>query len=293
MTLNQLQYFQVIARLQHYRQAAEALKVSQPSLSRSMASLEEELGVPLFEKEGRGIVLTRYGRMFLDYVDRILREYETAIYKMKQLSNFGGRIDIGYVYPLANAYIPHTVRSFLNLQENRNVTFRFHQHHTSHIIQALKNDQYDIGFCSHVENAPEIEFVPLIRQEMVLIVSTRHPLAADRSASLMELTRYPVIGYDRLSGLGDYTMQLYRHLNLQPDIICECPDENSIRAMVAEDFGIALVAQVDTLKSPDIRILKLNDQDLSHTVYMAYLKNRYQIPAVWRFIHFMKEKACT
>lgn len=290
MTLNQLQYFQMIARLQHYRQAAEALNISQPSLSRAMAALEEELGILLFVKEGRGIVLTKYGRMFLEYVDRILDEYETAVYKMKELSNYGGRIDIGYVFPLANYYIPHTVRSFLNKKENRNVTFSFNQHHTAHIIQAIKNDRYDVGFCSYVDNEPDLEFIPIIKQEMVIIVPQNHPLAETDAVSLQELTHYPVIGYDRFSGLGDYTTRLYHRLGMRPDIICECPDENAIKAMVSENFGIALTAHVDTLDSPEIRILKICDINLSHLVYMVYLKNRYQIPAVQRFIQFMKEK---
>ena len=69
MTLNQILYFQKIANLENYHQAAEELYISQPSLSRSMASLENELGVTLFEKEGRGVTLTKAGRMFLEYAD--------------------------------------------------------------------------------------------------------------------------------------------------------------------------------------------------------------------------------
>ena len=59
MTLNQILYFQKVARLENYHQAAEELYISQPSLSRSMAALESELGVALFEKKGRGVTLTK------------------------------------------------------------------------------------------------------------------------------------------------------------------------------------------------------------------------------------------
>lgn len=58
MTLNQILYFRKVARLENYHQAAEELYISQPSLSRSMAALESELGITLFEKKGRGVVLT-------------------------------------------------------------------------------------------------------------------------------------------------------------------------------------------------------------------------------------------
>ena len=70
MTLNQILYFRKVARLENYHQAAEELYISQPSLSRSMASLESELGVALFEKKGRGVTLTKAGKLFLEQIGR-------------------------------------------------------------------------------------------------------------------------------------------------------------------------------------------------------------------------------
>ena len=72
MTLLQLQYFQVLARVLHYTRSAEELHISQPSLSYSISELEKELGVKLFEKENRKISLTAYGEQFLPYVQRSL-----------------------------------------------------------------------------------------------------------------------------------------------------------------------------------------------------------------------------
>ena len=72
MTLLQLQYFQVLARVLHYTRAAEELHISQPSLSYSISELEKELGVKLFKKENRKISLTAYGEQFLPYVQRSL-----------------------------------------------------------------------------------------------------------------------------------------------------------------------------------------------------------------------------
>ena len=115
MTFNQIQYFQKVARLENYHQAAEELYISQPSLSRAIASLETELGVFLFEKKGRGVVLTKAGRVFLEYAERILAECDAATAKMQELATGSGKIDIGYVFPLAGHYIPHKVKKFLEL----------------------------------------------------------------------------------------------------------------------------------------------------------------------------------
>lgn len=289
MTLNQLSYFQTVARTENYRAAAEELYISQPSLSRSMDSLEKELGVMLFEKSGRGITLTKSGRLFLDYVDRILEECDIAVYKMKELSTTGGRIDIGFVFPLANHYIPRKVRKFLELPENKNVTFGFMQNRSSSIIREVKKGALDVGFCALDENQEELESTPLLKQEMVIITHPNHTLALQDKLSIKELEKYPVIGYERISALGGYTNRLYRNLGIKPDIVCECPDENSIQALVREDFGIALVARIDMLNEKEVSIHSLSDVDLTHYVNMVWLKNHYQMPAIKRFIEYMKE----
>ena len=258
MTLNQLRYFQAVARALNFRAAAEELYISQPSLSRSIDSLEQELGVMLFERAGRGISLTGSGRLFLEYTNRILDECDIAIYKMKELSSTGGRIDIGYVFPLANYYIPHKVSGKL-----------------------------DVGFCGYSENEEELEFVPILKQEMVIITSNEHPLADIDKLSIKELANYPVIGYDRFSNLGGYTKRLYRNLGIKPDIVCECSDENAIQALVREQFGIALVARVDILNDKYLKIHSVSDVDLIHYVNAVWLKNHYLIPATKRFIDFM------
>lgn len=287
MTLNQLRYFQAVARLQNFRAAAEELYISQPSLSRSIDSLEDELGVVLFERAGRGIALTGSGRLFLEYTNRILDECDIAIYKMKELSSTGGRIDIGYVFPLANYYIPHKVRSFLDIPGNEHVTFGFTQNRTSSIIKDIKSGKLDVGFCAYSDNEEEVEFVPILKQEMVIITSNEHPLADKDELSIKELGRYPVIGYDRVSGLGGYTNRLYRNMGIKPDILCECSDENSIQALVREQFGIALVAKVDILNKNYLKIHKVSDAELIHYVNIAWLKNHYLMPATKRFIDFM------
>ena len=168
MTLNQILYFQKIANLENYHQAAEELYISQPSLSRSMASLENELGVTLFEKEGRGVTLTKAGKMFLEYADRILTDCHIAVGKMREISMNGGKIDIGYVFPLAGHYIPHRVKLFLEQPENQKVVFNFWQNHTPAIAKKVKTGELDVGFGGCLEK-DDMEFFPVANQKLVII----------------------------------------------------------------------------------------------------------------------------
>lgn len=78
MNLNTLYYFKVLAQLQHYSQAAELLYISQPSLSHAISALEKDLGVPLFQKKGRNVELTKYGKIFSSYIQRDLMKLKTV-----------------------------------------------------------------------------------------------------------------------------------------------------------------------------------------------------------------------
>lgn len=291
MTLNQIYYFQTIAKYENYRKAAEELYLSQPSLSRSIASLESELGVLLFEKNGRGVNLTKGGKMFLEYADRIIEECRVAKNKMNEMAGYGGRIDIGYVFPLASHYIPHHVRNFLNKEENRNVTFSFFQNHTAAIAKKVKTGELDVGFGGYIPQKEEFEFFPLLSDEMVLITPKEHELKGKEAVSIQELQHYPVIGYDRESWLGNYTQQLYRRLSFQPNIVVDCPDEHSIVALVSENFGIALVPKIEEVDENRVNIHRLSDIKLMNHTFMFWMRDRYQLPAVERFISYMKEQS--
>ena len=270
MTLNQILYFQKVARLENYHQAAEELYISQPSLSRSMAALENELGVTLFEKKGRGVELTKAGKLFLEHADRIVADCSVAVDKMQELSSDGGKIDIGYIFPLAGHYIPHKVRKFLDMEKNKNVVFNFWQNHTPAIEKKVRSGELDVGFGGFLQK-DDMEFFPLINQELV---------------------NYPVIGYDRESWMGTYAKHLYKKYQVEPNTIVECPDEYSIVALVRENFGIALMPRTDILaRAEGINIHKLENLQVYRQIFMFWMKDRYRLPAVERFIQYMKEQA--
>ena len=269
MTLNQLGYFYQAAVLQHFNQAAEKINISEPSLSRSITALENELGVTLFEKRGRNVTLTKAGEIFLEHVTQILDDVTRASNKMQQIATNGGHIDIAYVSPLAREFIPNTVRSFLSLEQNKNITFHFFQDITSMNIEGLKKGSYDLIFGSYSANEPNIEFIPIIKQDLVAILPIGHPLCKKDEIEAGDFQKYPVLGYARHSGLGKYTRNFFKEHGVLPNFICESPDENGIASLVAKDFGIALVADVDTIHRDDICIRPLISQEtFSHTVYM-------------------------
>lgn len=291
MTLNQLQYFYQAAKTQHFNHAADNLSISQPSLSRAIASLENELGVILFERTGRNVSLTKAGQIFLEHTTKILEDISVAERKMHQLACSGGEISVAYVFPLSYSFIPRTTRDFKALEENRNITFNFFQGITADNIEGLKKGKYDIIFGTRDSSEISIRFVPLIRQKMIVIMPKNHILSGQEYIEADAFDNYPVLTYDRSSGLGKQTRTFFRRYNLHPQIICESPDENGIASLVNEEFGIALVADIDYSSWDNICVRPLAPNlEFYHTVYMGYLAGKYQIPAVSRFITFIQDR---
>ncbi|MDO4536065.1 MAG: LysR family transcriptional regulator [Clostridium perfringens] len=289
MNLNQLYYFKTVAKLEHFRNAAKELHISQPSLSHSISTLEEELDTKLFEKQGRCVKLTKYGKIFLNYVEKSLDTLELGEEKLKKFtSSTKGNVDIAYVAPLSSYYIPKAVRNFLDKNENKDITFTFKQELTTDVIEGLKSSKYDIGFCSFVKDEPSIAFEPILKQELVLIVPNNHKLSNLKSINIEEAQNYPLVAYNKNSGLGKFTLKLFEESNISPNVIFQGEDENAIAGLVSENFGIAIVAKIPQLNNFNIKQIPINNIKQNRYIYLTYLKDRYFPHAVNNFIDHVK-----
>ena len=150
MNIEYLKYFAELAKLQHYGKAAKALNISQPGLSHAIKTLEDEYGVPLFQKEGRNVSLSRYGKELMQDVEEILDAYLRMEERAAGLRTEEKTVRIGTVYPLAAGMIPHMLREF-------GATFPFiiYNRLTPEIEEGLLDGKYDIGFCSELLKSEE------------------------------------------------------------------------------------------------------------------------------------------
>ena len=186
MNLNQLQYFKILAQEEHYTRAAQMLSITQPSLSHAIAQLEEELGTRLFEKKGRNIVLTRYGKLFLPYVEESLKVLEEGVQRTRELNGSKeGIIHLAYIYTMGSNFTPKMVRNFLDAYPDYHIDFHFTVGTTGDILAGLKEDKYDIVFSSYQEGEPDIEFRKIGNQKLVVAVPQDHPLAIHGMAGLV------------------------------------------------------------------------------------------------------------
>ena len=174
MDLLQLRYFQVVARREHMTQAAKELSIAQPSLSQTIARLEEEVGTPLFDRQGRQIRLNQFGRAFLRRVERIFTELEDGRREIEDLSGLErGRI----AFSVFNTpFLPDLLRAFLVDQPR--VNFRLLLQHSSlEAQQQLERSEIDICITTPPISLPGIRWQPLFTEEILLMVPRDHWLA--------------------------------------------------------------------------------------------------------------------
>ena len=288
MNLNHLHYFRILARTEHYTQAAKELSITQPSLSHAISTLEKDLGTYLFEKHGRNVRLTKYGRFFLTYVNNALDQLEIGERKLHDLtSSSNGVIDLGFIYTLGAHIMPNLIKDFLSNEEYKNISFSLFQGTTSNIITGLKNEKFDLGFCSFVENEPDIDFVPILEEELVLIVSQDHELASLDSIDLKDMENYSFIFFNKESGIRPLIDNLFNKVNITPKIICEVEEDSAILGLVSVNYGIAIIPNISLIKNFDVKALPINNPVIKRYIYLTSIKNKYISPSANQFRNYI------
>ena len=288
MNLNQLQYFKVLAQEEHYTRAAQMLSITQPSLSHAIAQLEEELGTRLFEKKGRNVVLTRYGKIFLPYVEESLKVLEEGVSRTRELNGSKkGEIYLAYIYTMGSSFTPKMVRCFLNAYPDYEIDFHFTVGTTGEILDGLKDGRYDIVFSSYQDGEPEIDFHKIGNQKLVVAVPKDHPLAMRDSVDLRDTIEYPQIYFEKGSGLRPVIDQMFEKINLFPKVSFEIEEDSSMAGLVAQGFGIAVMPDIPILKSMNLKTLEINYPQYERPLYLATLKKHYLSPVAKSFIQFV------
>lgn len=294
MNLNHLYYFRALAKEEHYTKTAEMLSITQPSLSHAISCLEGELGVKLFEKQGRNAKLTKYGALFLRYVEQSLAMLDEGKRILTEASGKnGGFIDIGYIYTLGSHFIPDMINRYMKEKGENQIKFSFGQGTTQKVIQELKEGEHDFVFSSYIKGEDELEFYPVAEEELVLITPKEHPLSLKKSVDLLETTGFHYIGFTKNSGLRQVIEQLFIKIKSHPDVVYEAEEDSSVAGLVAAGFGIAIMPKIPLLETMNVCVIPISSPEIRRYIYLVTKKNKYMPPVVKDFINFVKNNHFT
>ena len=186
--------------------------------------------------------------------------------------------------------MPKMVRRFLDAYPDYHIDFQFIVGKTGDIIEALKNDQYDMVFSSYQDGEPDIDFRQIGDQKLVLAVPKDHPLAMYDSVDLKDTVDYPQIYFQKGSGLRPVVDQMYEQISVFPKIAFEIEEDGSMAGLVAQGFGIAVMPDIPILKTLDVKTLTITNPEYERHVYLATMKKRYLSPVAKSFIQFVMQE---
>lgn len=285
MNIEYLKYFSELAKIQHYGKAAKALNISQPGLSHAIKSLEEEYGVPLFQKEGRNVSLSHYGKELMKDVDEILGAYLRLEERAVGLRTEEKTVRIGSVYPLAPGTIPHMLKEF-------GATFPFiiYNRMTPEIVEGLLDGKYDIGFCSDLLKSDEIEYYPIRDSYIAVVVPKGHPLENRERISLKETARYPQIMFSKTSGFRTLQEQIFAEEGIKVKPVCAAEEIEVITGLVENGFGISVLPYMDIVRLHNVVTIPVKTSGWNSKFYIARRKYGIRSEQEEAFFQYWKKE---
>ncbi len=282
MELQQLEYFRVVARMEHVTQAAEELGITQPALSRAVSRLERDIGVPLFDHRGRSVRLNRYGTAYLRHVDRALAALEEGRRELTDLSDReSGVIAFGFAHALGTRVVPDLIAAFRS--DHPRARFQLMQNASHIILSELEAGEVDLALVSPVPIASDrIESVESASEELLLAVPYEHRFAKRKSVRLAELRDDTFVCLRRGYGLRALTDDFCARAGFAPKIAFEGEEIATLRGLVAAGLGVAIIPAAAEMGPPEIRI---NEPICRRTIGLLWNPSRYQSELTQQFRH--------
>lgn len=287
MNLFYLRYFVTLAHVQHYTKAAQQLCITQPSLSHAMTQLEKELGLPLFEKNGRKTTLTRFGEEFLSCAEHTLSTLDEGVASIRRSARGEGLIRLGLLRSMGIDFIPRLAAGFLRENAGLDIQFTFHTGVTRTLLDGLSARQFDLVFCSRPPETLEVTAAAVQRQDLVLITPRDHPLAGQHAVDLRETVPYPQFFFEPSSGMRAVVDGMFAAIGASPRIAYETEEDQVVAGLVAQGFGIAVVPYMDLLLKLDVRILQLSAPVCERQLFMVHDPRAFLPPSVSRFRQYV------
>ncbi len=241
MELRQLKYFVAVAEELNFRRAAEKLYIQQPPLSRQIRQLEIELGVELFQRNKRHVSLTEAGQALLDEARLTLAQAQRAVSAVKQAQKTN-KLTIGFSLCAFDRILPELIQKFCQQYPETQVNLT--EMSKPKQIQALLNNEIDLGFCYAPINQSELETLTILSEPLAVVLPPEHPLAKQEKIEMRSLAAESFIlcPKDIKPDVHTQILQLCAQAGFQPQVIREAtPAEVKLR-LVESGMGIALVA---------------------------------------------------
>ena len=272
MQTHQLRYFVAVAEQRHFTHAARDLGVAQPSVSKQIRKLEEELGAPLFHRMKGNVALTPAGEALLPWARRVLGDLDAATVEVRELTELRrGRLALGATPSVSTSLLPRALARFHASYPGVELVVR--EAGSRDLVAALEEGALDLALVILPLKHEVLETTPLFKEELVLAVPPGHPLAARKTVAMADLRGVPLVMFREGYDLRAATFAAYRRAGFEPTLAVDGAEMDGVLRMAAVGIGVAIVPSIVIEPGGPLRAARLA-QPLSRTIGFARRRDR-------------------
>jgi LysR family transcriptional regulator, low CO2-responsive transcriptional regulator len=296
MEIRQLKAFLAIAEAKTFTAGARRVNVTQAAISMQIRQLEDEVGLPLFTRTPRRVILTEAGERLLDRARKILREHDTALEEIAELAGAEhGRLRIGSASAeFATHQLPHILQAIREKYPNAEVSVSAGTSQT--LVDKILHGEIDIAFVSlPVENS-SITTETLFSDEIVAIAHPSHPLANERYISAAALAGEKLILGERGGNTRRMIDDFFNAANVRPNIIMELSRQEAVNQMVENGLGVGTAGAktiADEIREGRLVSWMIEGAEIDWELGLARLRGGYFSPIAKVFVALCKESFVT
>lgn len=282
MDLETIRAFLAVADGSTVTETAERAHRTQPAVSRALSRLEREVGTPLFQRVGRGLVLTPAGRELSRHARDTLDAYERGVRSVQDITvPGGGFVPVAFLHTLGTWLVPELIRGFR--AERPQVRFDLRQHGDAGLIDDLLNGTVDLAITGDRPRFAPLESRRLFLEPLRLVVPPDHRLAARRTARLADVADEQFIVLKPGFSLRTVTEDLCAQVGFTPRIGFEGEEVETLRGLVSAGLGVALLPEPRGGAAPAAPSLRITDVRASREIGLAWIRDRNLPPASEHF----------
>jgi len=269
--LAQVEGFLEVARRGSVSRAAEALFITQPTLTARLQGLERELGTPLFLRTPNGMRLTDAGRAWIPYAERALRALVDGRDALEQLMTASaGHLMLAAAPAVSTYVLPDMLERFVAAHPRVEVSVR--TGHSEDVVELVLRDEAQIGLGRAIKH-PELELRPFHTEDLVLVAAPDHPFTQLSSVTMPQVAAEKLIMFDRTSSYYEITQGAFLSAGVSLRGLMELDSIEAAKKMVERDLGVALLpgtAVAREIAGGTLRAVKMKDAPPMQNTIVAY-----------------------
>jgi len=285
MDFDQLETFLEVARLSSFSRAAEKRFRTQPAISSQIRSLEEEVGARLLDRSGGKVSITASGKLFQKFAEETLAARKAAMTAIAETERVPrGEIVVGANEGTCLHILPEVFALFK--KQYPDVAVNIKRADYAKILESVIDNSVDFGVVSLPVTDNRLTVVPIHRDELVIIVPTKHPLAAQKSATIAEAANYPLI-MPKSGHTRDNLDALFHERKLKPRYTMELDSSELLKRFVAADAGIGFIARSfvpEDVRADVLAAIPIADAKIKRDLALVFRKDKALSRAALAFI---------